>query len=313
MSNLPLITKYRPQAFEEVFGHKSAVKALRNAIASGAQAYAFSGPSGCGKTTLARIAATKLGCTAANITEYDAATNSGAEQMREVHRSTNFHSLAGGAQATIIDESHGLSRQAWDSLLKAIEEPPANVYWFFCTTAVHKIPTTILTRCAHIVLKPLSKVEIEELVEAIAKEEEIDLSPQIQQIVVAKAEGSPRQALVNLSLCCDVRDRNEAAEILQHHIDSDPAVALMRDLARGGIKWRDAMSHVEKLNGISPEGVRIQALNYFAAAAQKAKNEREACFFLTLMEAFSDPYGSNDGKAQLLRSIGRCVFDANQG
>src|SRR5690606_26160491 len=96
-----------------------------------AQTFLLSGPSGCGKTTLARIAAAKAGCDAHAVIEVDAATNSSIENMRALQEGAQFQPLGGDRRAYIIDEAHGLSKQAWDSMLKIVEEPPAHILWFF--------------------------------------------------------------------------------------------------------------------------------------------------------------------------------------
>lgn len=301
---------YRPNAWDQVYGQQAIVNALRSAVENkSSQAFLLSGPSGVGKTTLARIAAFELGCDEQGVTEIDGATYNGIDQMREIQGMIQYKPFGQSpTRAVIIDECHGLSGQAWKSLLKAIEEPPPDVYWFFCTTEPGKLDKTVHTRCIHLQLKEIGKDELTDLVEAVAGEEKIKLPPEIRQIIVSKADGSARQALVNLAACREISSRTEAAELLQDISDAEEAVELLRLLSKGSATWSDAMRVLHKINGAKPEEVRIQAANWFAKCAKGAKSEREARFFLQMLENFSTAYHNATGQAQLLRSIGLCVF-----
>jgi DNA polymerase III gamma/tau subunit len=302
-----LHTSYRPAEFRDVLGQDAAVKVMESAVEHrDFQCFLLSGPSGVGKTTLARITARAFNTA---LTEVDAATYTGVEDMRKIQEMTQYRPLTGeDGKAVIIDEAHRLSPQAWDSILKATEEPPEGVYWFFCTTNPIKMPKTMQTRCLHLQLKPLDKNDLTDLVEYVAAEEGIELPDAIRQLVVARAEGSARQALVNLAACRDIKDRTEAAEVLQAVEEQEETIDLLRLLARGNAQWGAAMGLLEKLDSANPESIRIQAVNYFAAAAQNAKNDQKARFFLGLMEQFSASYANYEAKAQLLRSIGHCIF-----
>lgn len=304
-----LYNSYRPTTWDEVIGQDAVVKSLRGAVQrKSSQCYVLSGPSGLGKTTLARIASKELGCDDIGRSEIDAATYTGVDDMRQIQSIVQFRSLGSGVRSVIIDEAHNLSKNAWDSLLKTTEEPPPDVYWFFCTTNPAKLPKTIITRSMHLQLREIDKNELTALVEDVAKQEGIKLPDAIRQLVVAKADGSARQALVNLDACRDIKDRAEAAEVLQSIEDSDESLNLLRMLAKGGATWVDAMRCLKDLNGANPESIRIQAMNYFAAAARNARNDRDACYFLAMMDAFAVSYANFEAQAQLLRSIGLCIF-----
>jgi len=304
-----LHTHYRPLTFEEVWGQNAAVDALRSAVENNStQAFMLSGPSGCGKTTLARIAAYELQC-AEPLIEIDAATHTGIEDMRKLQNIVDFQPFGERtAQAVILDEAHRLSSNAWDGLLKVVEEPPPGVYWFFCTTRPEKMPKTMQTRCMHLKLKLLDEDLLYDLVGAIAQEEGIDLPEGVQQLIARKAEGSARQALVNLAACRNVRDRGEAAEVLEELPEDAELVELFRMIARGDGDWQQAMGILDAMNGASPEGIRLQALNYFASALKRAKNERDVTYFLGIMDNFAHEYGSSEAQAQLLRSLCRCFY-----
>src|SRR5580765_8935066 len=215
-----LHVKYRPDKFEDVIGQDEAVKSLKRVIKDNrAKTFVFTGPSGCGKTTLARILANTFAggkATQANIEEFDAATNSGADAVREV-ASRAFYRAIGTSpvKAFIIDEAHRLSAAAWTVLLKPIEEPPAHVYWMFCTTEASKIPKTIQTRCLRYDLKPVNEDDIFKLLCTVADSDKLEVSDDILEVIADGCGGSPRQALVYLEECLYAETANEARQIMR--------------------------------------------------------------------------------------------------
>jgi DNA polymerase III gamma/tau subunit len=301
--------KYRPKTFAEVVGQAAVTSSLSKMIERhGSQAFLFSGPSGTGKTTLARIAASKLGCTPTNIIEIAAAKFTGVEDMRQLQDGLQYRPFGKSTQkAFILDECHRLSRQAWDSLLKVIEEPPDHVTWFLCTTEVNKVPNTIKTRCAAFTLKPVEGKYLGELLDRICDKEKLDLPDDVGDLIIKEAKGSPRQMLVNLALCRDTKTKKQAADILRTALQSDPTLELCRFLMAGG-SWTKAAAILAKLEGENPEGVRILVVNYVAAALRNAKGEKEARFMLGILEFFSEPYNSSENMAPLLLSVGRVLY-----
>jgi DNA polymerase III gamma/tau subunit len=309
---MSLHDKYRPENWDQVFGQSSIVKSLRATMKrGGSQCLLFSsaGP-GLGKTSMARLAALEFGCTQDTIMEHDAASFSGIDSMRQITSMTAYAPLGGSnKRAVIIDEAHGLSKQAWDSLLKATEEPPAHMLWIFCTTNVGKVPATIKSRATAFELKPVGTEDMWALLDDVCVAEKIKLPDNIRDLVVASAQGSPRQLLVDLEKVRDVADKKEAAQLLHTAIDTDATLELARFLTGDG-SWPKAMAIVNKFGKDENwEGVRIVVSNYLAQPLKKAKNNDEAVYFLRKIEAFSQPYNPSMGISALLQSIGQAMFN----
>jgi DNA polymerase-3 subunit gamma/tau len=300
--------KYRPTSWGQVIGNKAVVSAFAKTVSNrGSQAFLLVGGSGVGKTTLSRIAAYELGCDEASIIEIDAATHTGIDDMRQLQEVCRYRPFGASQQRVIIvDEAHMLSKSAWNSILKATEEPPEYVSWFFCTTEASKVPATIKTRCAAFTLRELADKELGVLYDQVCEAEEIELDGSIGDLIIREAKGSPRQLLVNLAVCRSAESKQEAAKILYTVTESDPSLELCRFLSKGG-SWIKAMQLLSKIEG-QPESVRILVSNYFGTAIKNAKSDNEAGRFLTILDAFSQPYNTSDQMAPLMLSIGRVLF-----
>ena len=217
-----LARKYRPATFDELIGQDAMVRTLTNAFASGriAQAYMLTGVRGVGKTTTARILARALNyeregvdgptvempemgehCAAimqsrhVDVLEMDAASHTGIDDIREIIESVRYKPIAARIKVYIIDEVHMLSKQAFNGLLKTLEEPPDHVRFIFATTEVRKVPVTVLSRCQRFDLR---RVEVALLVEhfgKIAKLEKAEIDAEALTLIARAAEGSVRDGL----------------------------------------------------------------------------------------------------------------------
>jgi DNA polymerase-3 subunit gamma/tau len=218
MSYLVLARKWRPQTFEEVVGQQSVIRTLQNAIDRHRIPHAliFSGVRGVGKTTLARLVAKALNCqegptkipcnkcehcteiTAGNaidIHEIDGASNRGIQEIRELKENIRFFPTKSRYKIVIIDEVHMLTTEAFNALLKTLEEPPEHVFFMFATTELHKIPITILSRCQRYELQKVSSRELFTFFSKIAQEEKVIISDWAVNIIVREAGGSVRDGL----------------------------------------------------------------------------------------------------------------------
>lgn len=308
---LPLHLKYRPTVLKDVWGQDQVTDSLQDVISSKSpgHAYLFTGPAGTGKTTLARILASRFHCDANSVVEVDAASNSGIDAMREVTGALRYQGFgATPNKAIIIDECHGLSKQAWDSLLKTVEEPPPHVYIFFCTTVPGKVPATIVTRCHSYTLKPLKRDDIFDLLTFVCHEEKLDLAPGVMDLIVGACDGSARQALVMLSMVRGCRDEDEAAALLESPADNKDVIDLCRLLVGGKLTWPKLIETLKAIPDMNPESVRIVMTNYLGACLMGAKSDKDAMRLLDLAACFSKPFNPTDKQVPLLLAFGNIIF-----
>jgi len=255
MTGETLHTKYRPTTLDEVVGQDHILDGLRAQLAAGTQqAFLFEGPSGTGKTTLARICAAELNCP--EVIEIDAATHTGIDAMREVAERSRFVSMDGGGKAIIVDECHRLSKNAWDSLLKDIEEPPAGVYWFFCTTEGNKVIKTVRTRCVTHTLKDVPWRKLLGLLSQVATAEGIDVPEEVLDVCAEEANGSPRQALVNLTTVAHCTNENDARAALNRLAGSKEAFDFAKMISKKTYQFADACALLKELKDVPPESIR---------------------------------------------------------
>jgi DNA polymerase-3 subunit gamma/tau len=250
-----LARKYRPTTFADMIGQEALVRTLRNAFAMERIAHAFmlTGVRGVGKTTTARILARALNCTGPDgeggptpdpcgvcenciailadrhpdVVEMDAASNTGVDDVREIIEATRFRPLSARMKVFIIDEVHMLSRQAFNALLKTLEEPPPHIKFVLATTEIRKVPVTVLSRCQRFDLRRVSVAELSAHFSRIAAKEQVEIAPGAIEHIARAADGSVRDGLSLLDQAI-ARGAEDGAEI------SSGMVAEMLGLADRG-------------------------------------------------------------------------------
>jgi len=209
-----LYRTYRPQTFADVRGQAHVVEVLEAAIAKGsiAHAYLFSGSRGTGKTSVARIFARELGVSDKDLYEIDAASNRGIDDIRELRESVHTLPYESPYKVYIVDEVHMLTKDAFNALLKTLEEPPAHVIFILATTERDKVLPTILSRCETYNFKQPSRKLLAETVSAIAKKEGYTLEQSASDLIALLAEGSFRDAIGTLQKILTI-SKNKKVEV----------------------------------------------------------------------------------------------------
>lgn len=189
--------KYRPQNLADVVGQDHVVKTLQNALEKGkvSHAYLFAGPRGTGKTSVARILARELGCAELDTVEIDAASHRGIDEVRALREQVQFQPTAGDKKLYILDEAHMLTNEAFNALLKVIEEPPSYAHFVLCTTEPHKVPVTIISRTQRFDFKPGTVEALVKVISHVAKGEGIVISAEGVRTIAEHADGGFRDAL----------------------------------------------------------------------------------------------------------------------
>ncbi len=282
MSEGVLYRKFRPQNFEEVVGQEHIVQTLREAVFQKriAHSYLFAGPRGTGKTSIARILAKSLNCGKGvtpkpcdncspcisiregrfmDVVEIDAASNRGIDEIRALKERVHFNPSEGRYKVYIIDEVHMLTNEAFNALLKTLEEPPLHTVFILATTEVHKVPETIVSRCQHFDFHRIPPVKIVEKLIKVTEEEKIKVDGEALKTVALQSGGSLRDALVFLEQLHFYSEDGITSEDVLTLLGKTPAEILSQLF--NSLKEGDISSLLSQVDSLFAQGFDFRQLN----------------------------------------------------
>ena len=237
------------------------MEALSGAIAQGnvAHAYLFAGTRGTGKTSVARILATGIGCSQNDLYEIDAASNRGIDDIRELRENISIQPLESPFKVYIIDEAHMLTKEAWNALLKTLEEPPAHAVFVLATTELEKVPETIISRCQLFQFRKPSRELLKNLVLRIAKEEGFTLEPSSADLIALLGDGSFRdtQGILQKILFSSKDKKISVAEV--EMVTGAPKGTLVNEMVEA-IARRDQEKALEAVGRAVAENTDVKTL-----------------------------------------------------
>lgn len=259
-SNIALYRKYRPQTFADVVEQDAVVNTLKSSIEQGriAHAYIFAGSRGTGKTSIARIYARALKVSDNDVYEIDAASNRGIDDIREIREGVNVSPFESPYKVYIIDEVHMLTKEAWNALLKTLEEPPAHALFILATTELEKIPDTIISRCQVFSFKKPSRDTLKAVVTKVAKKESVVLEAGVAELIALLGDGSFRDTLGTLDKIISSSDGKKVSMTEAEAITGAPQGTLVNEFIRG-ILVADATASLDALHKAVESGASVKS------------------------------------------------------
>lgn len=226
-------------------GQEHIVSVLKNAVKTGriSHAYLFSGSRGTGKTSLARILAKEAGCSEVDLIEIDAASSRGVDEIRALREAVRFYPMQGKVKVYIIDEAHMLTKEAFNALLKTLEEPPAHAIFILATTETDKMPETIISRCQSFSFRKISDDVLRKALKKIAEKEGFEIDDGTAGLISLCAEGSFRDAQGMLEQIISMGDKKITEETARQFLSVPPRetiekfiTAILEKKADGGLE-----------------------------------------------------------------------------
>jgi DNA polymerase III subunit gamma/tau len=259
MSNSALYRKYRPTSFDEVLGQDHIVKVLKGAIKLGniAHSYLLFGSRGTGKTTVARIIASELGTSPEDTFEIDAASNRGIDDVRILREGVRTLPFNSKYKVYIIDEVHMLTKEAWNALLKTLEEPPEHVIFILATTEIEKVPETIISRCQVFTFRKPSVAILKELVLSVTKKEKFKLESAGAELIAALGDGSFRDTHGILQKVMSFSKDKEISQREIEEVTGAPSGKLVNDFMEALVD-KNIATGVSILRKVSGENIDME-------------------------------------------------------
>ena len=307
MNDVALYRKYRPQGFKDVLGQEHIVSVLEGAIKEGniTHAYLFAGSRGTGKTSIARIMARELGTSEKDMYEIDAASNRGIDDIRELRESVQTLPFESDYKVYIIDEVHMLTKEAFNALLKTLEEPPKHVIFILATTEAEKLPDTVRSRCQTFSFKKPTERILKDMVTKIAKKEGYKLEAASAELIALLGDGSYRDTYGVLQKIISSSSEETISVEEVEMVTGAPAHTLVndilssleeKDLARGLTalaKAREKNSDMKLFIKLVLEKMRSVMLLRYAPDLEKPIQEKYSEEDFALLSSFAKNKGSN--------------------
>lgn len=234
MPSEALYRKYRPEDFSEVLGQEHITKVLEGAVKLGniSHSYLFFGSRGTGKTSVARILAKTIGTSAEDTFEIDAASNRGIDDIRELREAVRTLPFNSKYKVYIIDEVHMLTKEAFNALLKTLEEPPAHVIFILATTEIEKVPETIVSRCQVFTFKKPTLRTLKEMILSVAKKEKFKIDAPSAELIALLGDGSFRDTHGILQKIMSFSEDKEISLSEIERVTGAPSTKLVNDFIK---------------------------------------------------------------------------------
>jgi len=306
MSNQePMPIFYRPRTLDEVVGNESSIKSIEGILSKPKEkiphAWLFEGESGTGKTTLARIIRDLLGCDPMDFKEYNSSNTRGIDTIRQLREKASLYPRNGDIKVYLLDESHMLTKEAQNALLKLLEDPPQYAYFFLATTNPEKLIRPIHSRCTTIKVTPVSSKKMIPFIKDILfeeiGEEANDFPADVIKGIADNSNGACRDALKLLDMIIDMENFDDMLDVIKQGVPQEGDLKTLCDLLKSPrSQWKDYSVFLKTFTE-EPEKVRRSVLSWFTNMLLDDGNTRTA----EIVEAFEENY-YDSGKAGLILS-----------
>jgi len=290
-----LYQKVRPNKIYDIIGNDSVVKAVQQLFnqcwTQKPHSFILKGPSGCGKTTLALIMAAGFNCKPENIIKLNAANVNGIDAMRQITNEARTYGMGGGNKVYILDEAHQLTKDAQNEILEILEFHPSHCYFILCTTEVNGIKKTVRNRCTEYELNKLTEEETKTLLNNVCKLEKLEIDQDLIEAIACTCDGSPRAALVSLEQIINIKDVDEALELIVKGTIKDTNILdlcklLVMNPELRFQKWQRIIRTFNTIK-VEPEIIRKSIMTFIFNKLVRCDKEEIAVDYEHLLHIFS--------------------------